>query len=129
MFRSGFTLAEQILAVHPEVTCGGELEFFQRIITNKNIPFPECISKLTDVEKKAVAVKYENEINSAFDNVNIMTDKRPDNILYLGFIKSIFPQAKMVITKRNLMDNCLSVYLLRLGASMNYATSIEDTIY
>jgi len=58
-----------------------------------------------------------------------MTDKRSDNILYLGFIKSIFPQAKMVITKRNLMDNCLSVYLLRLGASMNYATSIEDTIY
>ena len=36
MFRSGSTLVEQILAAHPAVTAGGEIDYFQR----ETNPFP-----------------------------------------------------------------------------------------
>lgn len=46
--------------------------------------------------------------------------------MLIGLIKQVFPQAKIIWTQRNELDNCLSVYFLRLGAAMNYATDLED---
>jgi hypothetical protein len=55
-----------------------------------------------------------------------VTDKRPDNFLYIGLIKRLFPDAKIVHTTRDPLDNCLSIFFLHLDQQMSYALSLRD---
>ncbi len=129
MFRSGSTLCEQILSGHSKISIGGEQEYFQRTIANSNKNFPnEFIDHLSS-NKTILLEEYLAEINKFRKNGAQLTDKRPDNFLYLGVIKALMPRAKIVWTTRALLDNCLSVFFLRLGASMSYATKLEHTIH
>jgi len=58
-----------------------------------------------------------------------VTDKRPDNFLYLGLIKRLFPGARIINTTRDPLDNCLSVWFLHLDHSMGYAVDLLDTAH
>src|ERR1700741_2441734 len=44
MFRSGSTLAEQLIAGHPGVAAGGELELLPALIARELLPFPESLA-------------------------------------------------------------------------------------
>jgi hypothetical protein len=56
----------------------------------------------------------------------LVVDKRPDNFLYIGLIKTLFPDARIVHTTRDPLDNCLSIYFLHLDHSMAYALDLMD---
>ncbi|GHE98311.1 tetratricopeptide repeat-containing sulfotransferase family protein [Thalassotalea profundi] len=131
MFRSGSTLCEQILAAHSGISIGGEQEFFHRLVANNYPEFPLNVMKDTQIgqKKEKLLSEYLNEINRFKKRGEQLTDKRPDNFLYLGVIKLLMPNAKVIWTKRNMLDNCLSVYFLRLGASMSYATELKNSIH
>ena len=58
-----------------------------------------------------------------------MTDKRPDNYLYIGLIKSLFPDARIVHTRRDALDNCLSIFFLHAGHGIPYALDLMDTAH
>ncbi|HYX45581.1 MAG TPA: sulfotransferase, partial [Sphingomicrobium sp.] len=58
-----------------------------------------------------------------------VTDKRPENFLHVGLIKTIFPSAKIVHTRRNRLDNLLSLYFLHLDPGMAYALDLEDSAH
>ena len=49
-----------------------------------------------------------------------------DNFLYVGFIKRLFPDAKIVHTTRDPLDTCLSIFFLHLEQRMSYALNIRD---
>ena len=51
----------------------------------------------------------------------------PDNFFYLGLIKALLPDALIVHTTRDPLDNCLSVYFLHLDQRMSYALDLMDT--
>jgi hypothetical protein len=55
-----------------------------------------------------------------------LTDKRPDNFLYIGLIKAVLPLAKFVVTERDWRDVATSIYSVRLGPGQNYATRLEN---
>ena len=40
MFRSGSTLVEQILAGHPRIAAGGEIDFLPAFVATELAPFP-----------------------------------------------------------------------------------------
>jgi Sulfotransferase family len=63
---------------------------------------------------------------SLFPQGDRVTDKRPDNFLYIGLIKRLFPDARIVHTVRNPLDNCLSIYFLHLDHGMSYALDLAD---
>ncbi|WP_057832125.1 tetratricopeptide repeat-containing sulfotransferase family protein [Colwellia sp. TT2012] len=129
MFRSGSTLCEQILAGHSQISIGGEQEFFHRTIVNNCADYPSNVSEYLTINKENMLDEYLKEINQFRKKGNLLTDKRPDNFLYLGVIKTLMPEAKIIWTRRSMLDNCLSVFFLRLGASMAYATKLENTIH
>ena len=57
--------------------------------------------------------KLSNEISSQFkhyDDKKIILDKAPLNFQWIGFIKLLFPNAKIIHSKRNLKDTALSIY-------------------
>ncbi len=129
MFRSGSTLAEQVLASHPRVTPGGELNLIPAFVQSEFAPFPAAMAHTPAAKLAAVAQRYRDRLGRLFPAADIVTDKRPDNFLYVGLIKALFPDARIVNTIRNPLDNCLSVYFLHLDHGMPYALDLMDTAH
>ncbi|MCX7238809.1 MAG: sulfotransferase [Burkholderiales bacterium] len=127
MFRSGSTLVEQILASHPRVVAGGEIDLLPAMARGYLAPLLEATTGAIDPAKLLhLRDIYLGSIQSRFAEAAFVTDKRPDNFLNIGLIKLLFPQAKIVHTRRHAIDNCLSVFFLHLGHSMPYAFDLLD---
>lgn len=126
MFRSGSTLAEQLLAAVPGVAGGGEMDFLPRLINTELTPFFSASARLTPEQLDTIAARYRAELLRVSASAAYVTDKRPDNFLYIGLIKRLFPDAKIVHTTRNPLDNCLSIFFLHLDQQMSYALSLKD---
>jgi len=126
MFRSGSTLAEQLLATHPDVVAGGELDLLPRLARAALAPFPDSMATLSSERAASLARSYLAELRRVFPSGRLVTDKRPDNFLYIGLIKTFFPRAKIIHTTRDPLDNCLSIYFLHLDQSLSYALDLGD---
>jgi tetratricopeptide (TPR) repeat protein len=126
MFRSGSTLVEQMLAGHPQVTAGGELDFLPHVAQEVLPPFPESMGSLLPSRLAALAARYLDALAALFPGARFVTDKRPDNFVYIGLIKTLFPDAKIVHTTRDPLDNCLSIFFLHLDHRMSYALDLMD---
>jgi tetratricopeptide (TPR) repeat protein len=126
MFRSGSTLLEQLLGGHPSITPGGELDFIPRAVSIVLAPFPDSFDSIPAEQLSRLAADYRAMLIERFPEAINVTDKRPDNFLYIGLIKALFPQAKIVHTVRDALDNCLSIYFLHLDPAMSYALDLMD---
>jgi tetratricopeptide (TPR) repeat protein len=126
MFRSGSTLTEQVLAGHSHVTAGGELDFVPNLVRTELAPFPARFPHVAPQHLEVLARRYLASLPAAVPDARHVTDKRPDNFLYIGLIKSLFPNARIIHTTRDALDNCLSVYFLHLSHSMGYALDLMD---
>jgi len=126
MFRSGSTLVEQVLAAHPDVTAGGELEILPGLVRQELAPFPATIAGLSPERVQALSRQYLGALAARFPQARVLTDKQPENFLHVGLIKRLIPRAKIVHTVRNPLDNCLSVYFLHLDHTMSYAHDLLD---
>jgi hypothetical protein len=120
MFRSGSTLTERILAAHPRITSGGELDLVPTLVRTRLQPYPESLAANPGLIAE-VRDAYLSGIRTLHPQAGLLTDKRPDNFLHIGLIKRLFPNAKIVHSRRNPLDNCLSVYFLHLNPRFTYA--------
>lgn len=127
MFRSGSTLTEQVLAGHPRITAGGELNLLPALA--QELGYPDAIPHMSQENFDALSARYKDGLERIFPNADRVTDKRPDNYLYIGLIKRLFPAAKIVHTTRHPLDNLLSVYFLHLDQGMNYALALMDAAH
>jgi Tfp pilus assembly protein PilF len=127
MFRSGSTLVEQILAGHPRVVAGGEITFLPNVVRTELSPFPASMPGLTARHAADLRNRYLETLCRLHPGAVRVVDKRPDNFLYIGLIKTLFPAARIVHTTRDPLDNCLSVFFLHLDHSMPYALDLLDT--
>lgn len=126
MFRSGSTLAEQILACHPAITAGGELGSVPALIAELD-PYPEAATALSPEKRLDLRRRYLDDTHRRHPAGVRLIDKRPDNFLHIGFIKMIFPGARFVHTSRDALDNGLSIFLLHLDPAMlPYSTDLAD---
>ncbi|HEV8408371.1 MAG TPA: sulfotransferase, partial [Sphingomicrobium sp.] len=128
MFRSGSTLIEQILGSHSHVRTAGELDLIPQLAARiRGYPQSVALAPAEAIESwrefylKGLPLKPDPNI--------LVTDKRPENFLHLGLIKTIFPAAKIVHTRRNRLDNLLSLYFLHLDPAMAYALDLEDAAH
>lgn len=119
LFRSGSTLLEQVLAAHPQVTPGGELELLPRLVRGPLAPFPDSVSTLSVERAAHLAGDYRQRLSDLFPEARqgtYISDKRPDNFLLIGLIHRLFPSAKVIHTTRDPMDNGLSLFMQHLDA-------------
>ena len=113
--RSGTTLSHQILAAHSKVYGAGEVvvldQFMIKSINNQNfISLFKSHSINNDEKIKSIVNNYFSKISYIKTSKNIILDKHPLNFQWLGFIKILFPNAKIVHCTRNLKDTALSIY-------------------
>jgi tetratricopeptide (TPR) repeat protein len=127
MFRSGSTLVEQLLAGHPRIRAAGELDLLPQLAQGLLAPFPESLTSVAESRLNAIAQRYESSLRALFPDADFVTDKRPDNFIYIGLIKMLFPDAKIVHTVRDPLDTCLSIFFVHLDQRVSYALDLADT--
>ena len=128
LFRSGSTLIEQILGRHSRVQASGELDLIPALVAQ--IPgYPEAVAEADSATLDAWRKAYFAGLPAAPTADRLVTDKRPDNFLHIGLIKALFPAAKVVHTRRNRLDNLLSLYFLHLDPGMSYALDLDDAVH
>ncbi len=115
MPRSGTTLVKQILATHPEVHGAGELIELENIITSNfgsigEIEFAENVRRADDGFFSMVGNEYIKNIRQHSSKAKFITDKMPGNFLFIGMIKLMIPQAKIINCRRDPLDTCLSIF-------------------
>jgi len=130
MFRSGSTLLEQVLSMHPMVAAGGELELLPRMVAQELAPFPQSLERLSSAQLKTLADRYLQQARQGLaERVApplYFTDKRPDNFQLIGLIQRLFPGARVVCTHRHPLDNALSVYMQHLNPKVfPYASDLR----
>ncbi|HET8612146.1 MAG TPA: sulfotransferase [Sphingomonas sp.] len=126
MFRSGSTLAEQILASHSDVVAGGELDLLPELVRHALSPYPEAAAAASPERLAGIRARYLAGVEARRPGARRITDKRPDNFLHIGLIKRLFPDARIVHTRRDPVDNALSIFFLHLDPEMAYAADLGD---
>lgn len=124
MLRSGTSLAEQILASHPQVFGAGELLFWSGIASKMDfsqISAPSTIAKI-----KTAATQYLESLRKLSADAVRVIDKMPTNFLFMGLIHAALPNARFIHMQRNPADTCLSIYFQHFETSLTYANDLHD---
>jgi hypothetical protein len=87
-------------------------------------PFPESLRGLPAGHLERLRRQYLDALAALFPGTEHVTDKRCENFLNIGLIKTLFPAAKIVHTRRDPLDNCLSIYFVHLDQRMSYALDL-----
>ena len=136
MPRSGTTLVEQIISSHNEVYGAGELSYMEDIIKNlidyKAQEDVDLSNNFKNIEKfgfeklKLAQREYIEKLKSHGSKEKIITDKAPLNFRWIGFIKMIFPNSKIIHCERNSMDTCYSNFKNAFsGVSLGFCYNLE----
>ena len=131
--RSGTSLVEQIITSHTQVFGGGELPILSNIIKRYFIKNDKIDSEnLKNIEENNLLDKIRNEyfnyINFFNFNEKYITDKAPLNFRWIGFIKLLFPNAKIIHCKRDPKNNCLSMFKNLFEGGLNFTYNQDDLV-
>jgi len=133
--RSGSTLQEQILSSHSQVEGTRELPYIPWIAQRLNRkPNPMCQDnyplgagqleadqwQLLGTQFLAQAKRHRQTEAPFF------IDKLPNNFLYVGLILLAMPNAKIINTVRNPMDNCFGCFKQLWAEGQNFTYDLED---
>ena len=134
MPRSGTTLVEQILSNHPKVFGGGEQDIINLILKRKfkNKKLSLFFENVVDFDKnifKEIGQEYVDEMKKISDNSDRFTDKLPINFFWIGLIKIILPNSKIIHCFRDPKDNCFSIFKNHFpGGKINYAYDLNNIV-
>jgi tetratricopeptide (TPR) repeat protein len=125
MPRSGTTLVEQIVSSHSEVTGAGELtyvhKFGESIVRGAIKPNAKIILDFRQ--------RYIEALKKRSDARSIVTDKMPQNFLYVGLIFSAFPDAKVIHVNRDPAATCWSNYKQHFTSKgFGYSYDLDDIV-
>ncbi len=124
MPRSGTTLVEQIISNHSEVFGGGELNYIPKIVQ----PFEKVLT-FDKQTFKTLGEDYVKKIKEISNNSKFITDKLPINFLWIGLIKLILPNSKIIHCYRNSRDNCFSIFKNFFPSSkLNFAYNLKEIV-
>jgi tetratricopeptide (TPR) repeat protein len=135
MPRSGTTLTEQIISSHPNVIGAGEVRFWGGATDSvplrlrSKTEYPVCLLEMKTEQAKDIAHMYEStlqKIAGPKTKPTHITDKMPHNFLNVGLVALLFPNVKIIHTKRDPIDTCLSIYFQNFSSWHSYAFDLSN---
>ena len=130
MPRSGTTLVEQIISMHPGVGAGGELNFwnergaewhgFGATGNEKPVVLSEFVAK--------TAADYLKVLRAIAPKAARVTDKMPFNFLWAGLIHLAFPRAIIIHCRRAAVDTALSIHQTHFHAGLAFPTGGTELV-
>ena len=125
MPRSGTTLVEQIISSHLKVTGAGELSFISQFGQSIATGFSDTNSQVL----LNLRHKYLTKLKKVSNGNNVVTDKLPQNFLYIGLIATAFPEAKIVHVKRDRAAVCWANYKQYFNSKgLGYSYGLDEVI-
>lgn len=116
MPRSGSTLVEQILSSHPQVHGAGEVKFLSRNLhaLRDRFPslsrYPAMVGEMDQEQFEGMAANYLANLGAGAGEATRITDKLLTNYYFVGLIHLLFPNARIINTRRDPVDTCLSAF-------------------
>ncbi len=132
MPRSGTTLVEQILASHPEVYGAGKSEALRRTAQvmyradGTTVPYPNFVPALDSFALAGLGARYLAAINEGGPKNERISDKMLANFLFVGLIHLILPNAKIIHTIRDPIDNCVSCFSILFTNGQNFTYDLGE---
>ena len=138
--RSGTTLIEQTLSVHPRIAAGDELPFIndathlaQRLFASP-LTYPDALCELWMGDQREGLDLLRDHYLARVRQAGILregarwfTDKMPLNETHLGLIHLMFPEAPIIHLLRHPLDVVLSVYSNHLTHGLFCAAELATT--
>ena len=124
MLRSGTSLAEQILASHPDVFGAGELTFWSAAWAAHGMSPGNA--EMSDSLLCRLADDYLRSLLTLSGGALRVIDKMPTNFPFLGLIHAALPNARIIHMRRNPLDTCLSIYMQQFETAVSYANDLDD---
>lgn len=127
MPRSGTTLTEQILNAHSQILGVGERNFasecfsdLPRIVNQNNLSPLQIIPHIDKTISLDIADWYLDKLQQLAEksnkqNITRIVDKMPDNYSQIGWILTLFPNAKIIHAKRDVRDIAVSCWMTQFG--------------
>jgi len=125
MPRSGTTLVEQIISMHPEVGAGGELNFWNERGAAWNRLGPAGNERPFLAQ---AAADYLRVLRAIAPTAARVTDKMPFNFLWSGLIHLAFPRAILVHCRRAAVDTALSIHQTHFHPSLAFPTGGAELV-
>lgn len=119
--RCGSTLAEQIIDAHPQAHGAGEITDLEDLVAGMSerigstAPYPGCVRDLDQADVDALSRSYLDRLRSLAPSADRVCDKQLSNFQYLGVVAAVLPGARIVHTRRDPMDTCLSCFVNRFA--------------
>jgi len=123
MPRSGTTLVEQIISMHPEVGAGGELHFWNEL----GPAWQRAAGNETRFLAKA-ASDYLGVLRAIAPTAARVTDKMPFNFLWAGLIHVAFPRAIIIHCRRAAVDTALSIHQTHFHPGLAFPTGGAELV-
>ena len=133
--RSGSTLIEQILASHSQVEGTQELADIQRIVMElrgraqdiHNPRYPAVLADLTAADFRRFGERFMNDTRVyRLSGRPFFIDKMPNNFRYIGLIRLMLPNAKIIDARREPMACCFGNLKQLFSSGQEFTYSIDD---
>jgi Flp pilus assembly protein TadD len=145
--RSGTTLTEQVLSSLEQIVPSDEKPILSRLVSelpgllNRPIHYPEDLGDLSRTELDNLRARYWTLVDGMVGPVRAgqqLLDKLPLNIIDLGLVYRLFPDARVIVVLRDPRDCCLSCFMqpfklnqamvnfLSLGESARFYAAVMD---
>jgi tetratricopeptide (TPR) repeat protein len=133
MPRAGSTLLEQILASHSAVE--GTMELPDMISMARDLaaerggpsPYPALLGDLSASQCRALGERYlaQTRVQRKTQRPYFI-DKMPNNFAYLGLIRLILPNARIIDARRHPLACCFSVFKQHFARGQQFAYDLGD---
>jgi tetratricopeptide (TPR) repeat protein len=125
MPRSGTTLVEQIVSMHPEVKAGGELNFWNE----RGAAWHRAAAGENERQFLAkAAADYLAVLRTIAPAAARVTDKMPFNFLWAGLIHVAFPRAIILHCRRAAIDTALSIHQTHFHPTLAFPTGGAELV-
>jgi hypothetical protein len=140
MPRSGTTLVEQIVSMHPEVGACGELNFWNErgAMWHKSASSGSetppvagghlAKNKLEQEFLTKAAADYLRVLRTMAPKATRVTDKMPFNFLWAGLIHLAFPRSLIIHCRRAAVDTALSIHQTHFNPTLPFPTGGEELV-
>ena len=132
--RSGTSLLEQILSMHPMVANGGEMSITMRMqeavpsLTDSYNPWPLSLMDMRTAEADVLGRQYTKALEYFVNDEKIVSNKALNLQMQVGFLSLVTPSARGIMLYRHPLDNCVSCFTTNLLSSGHVYCSDLDNL-
>jgi tetratricopeptide (TPR) repeat protein len=120
--RSGTTLMEQMLKAHSQIVTTDERSPFEYLLNElkQKYSLEEIYANWQSENLEPLRIRFWQIVDGfglECKADNLLVDKLPMNIVNVGFIRLLFPDAPLLVAYRDPRDVCLSAFMQRFKAN------------